>query len=1237
MRLTLLLVQACLCASVSSAQNFQSTLLEKNQQPSSAAIPPAANDDWMSVATAHLDKETYHFKNTGNEYAVLNQKQKLVFGLSANKMIVKPAENSPSWNSSFQLLSVGNREASATASLFSKDNYLKFITPAYDVEYINNEEGLRQNFIVKQKQPDVNNLEVRMKVAGTLRAAVTDNNVLQLIHQPSGKIYIQYDGLKVWDANHKALQASMTVSKNNELVINVIDANAVYPVTIDPLTHAAEWTVSADGVLTGLLTNLQLQVDALVGYSMAGLGDVNGDGFDDVAIGAPGAIDVIAGPATLVGAGAVFVYFGSANGLPATPSRTLRAITPLANALFGFSIAAGNVTGDAKADIIVGAPGESYNTTVTGLPTTATVTAGKVYVYRGQDLAAGSSSTFASVYLNGTNFFSNGVLGVLLANVNVNALFGFSVAVAGDMTNDGYGEIVVGAPGYAGVQLLDVRSGAAFIYYSGNLTSNIPVKLNPPSLLEFPLLSDITGLLFGFSVDGAGDYNKDGKQDVVVGAPGGLSLSLNNLLGGSAYVFAGKTDNTGINTTVQSQLTAGGSLVGPVANLFGYNVKGAKDPNGNRTGNIMVSAPAGNVLSNVLSGLRLKTGSIHVFNRNSAGGTHSPKQSFSSPRSGRLLSILALQPINLSVLFGTAMDNMRDVNCDGIGDIIVGEPLSTGVGLVGVNAVGGNAYVFLGRADSTYNPNPYWALDNVVSQGLGINAASMIGYSVAGAGNTYGAARGVRALVGAPGKALDFSSGLLALGNTLGTLFDFAAGGNGLGKSYAFGFDCDRYAFYPDVNVTLVNVSVPGNVQTNDAVPAGTTYGTPVPLSGNPAGGTINMNPDGSYTFIATTPGIYSYTVQSCAPNKGCQNVTLTITVVNTTSLQKPPVANTDIAITKANTSVTIRTLANDAAGVPDRKLVPASVTITNSPKWGTATVDPVTGNIIYTPMALYTGMDTLTYTVSDDVAPVAGQAGAIQIIRIDPQEGAINNTLAADDYVSVFAGVTATGNVTNNDSDAEGNTQTVVAQNLTIPGKGQFVLNTDGSFSFVPEAGFSGPVSFTYTTCDNGTPSVCAGATLYIMVLVNVNPDITPSTRISNGTFIEPVATMRNFVIEVNEVYGNAIDNALVPVQVRVFKSDNFSYTFVPTETSAAVPGTIAVNNPDWNLIQNTPTLMVFELKAGSTINGYNVSKINIRMQVLAGAAQGTESQTVTIINGSGTETNYTNNSIVRILNIVH
>ncbi len=131
---------------------------------------------------------------------------------------------------------------------------------------------------------------------------------------------------------------------------------------------------------------------------------------------------------------------------------------------------------------------------------------------------------------------------------------------------------------------------------------------------------------------------------------------------------------------------------------------------------------------------------------------------------------------------------MLDVNCDNIGDIIVGEPLSTAVPFLGANVVGGAAYIYLGNADGSYQPAPYWDLNITVSPLLGVNASSLLGYSVAGAGYVKGRSQGVRSLVGGPSNCLDFGAGLLNLGNTLGVLFDFTFDDNGLGKSYTFPF-----------------------------------------------------------------------------------------------------------------------------------------------------------------------------------------------------------------------------------------------------------------------------------------------------------------------------------------------------------------------------------------------------------------------------------------------------------------
>jgi hypothetical protein len=770
---------------VSQAQDHQQIILSDNSTQNKLSKGTDAN--WMNAAEKYLSESEYYFQQEpGNIFVTTNRKQRTGFSIAGNKLTIQPIQfssSSPSWNTSLDLIQISKnindpKLVYLPPLIKTEKQYLTYSYRDFVVEYINNEKGLRENFIINKKPTGDQQLQISLQIIGTLVPKSFAKKSIEFIDPTSHKTMLEYDGLTVWDANKTPLTAYMQLDGNIlQLVVN--DKNATYPITVDPLSHTPEWTASADAVLPSLFTNNALEVNSMLGYSVEGVGDVNGDGYDDVAIGAPGAIDIMH-----INSGAVFVYFGSATGLPLTPSKVLRPSSSITGDLFGFSIAAGNVIGDSKNDIIVGAPGDTYTTPVSGLPSSASVTAGKVYIFRGEDLdTAASPSPVDSVFLTGSGFFSNGILGVIASNVSINALFGFSVGVVDDLNGDGLAEVIVGAPGYASLGLLAVKSGAAFVYDSSALANNTPVQLTPPAagLLG---IADLGGLLFGFSVDGAGDYNKDGKPDIVVGAPAGVNI-LTNLLGGSAYIYYG--NGTSVNTTFGTQLTAGGSLLGSIANLFGYKVKGVKNASDIRNGNVMVSAPNGNLLSNVVGGLNLSSGSINVFvAKSSPAASESPTQSFGSPRGASLLTILSGQNINVDALFGASMDNMLDINCDGIGDIIVGEPLSTGVGLISTNLVGGDAYLFTGNADGTYNPTPIWTLENQVTADFGINSASLLGYSVAGAKYTNGVTNPVRALIGAPGQALDFSSGVFNLTGTFSTLYNFTSTNDNLGKAYTY-------------------------------------------------------------------------------------------------------------------------------------------------------------------------------------------------------------------------------------------------------------------------------------------------------------------------------------------------------------------------------------------------------------------------------------------------------------------
>ncbi len=335
----------------------------------------------------------------------------------------------------------------------------------------------------------------------------------------------------------------------------------------------------------------------------------------------------------------------------------------------------------------------------------------------------------------------------------------------------------------------------------------------------------------------------------------------------------------------------------------------------------------------------------------------------------------------------------------------------------------------------------------------------------------------------------------------------------------------------PDINATFINIPIPGNVHTNDDVPAGTTYGTPA-LSSSPGGSThvITMNPDGSYVFTGSQPGIYVYEVPVCAPGlppPPCRNETLTITVI--APYLYPPVAQTDITTTLQGVPVTLNTLANDVAGNVGGIIDPSSVTIVsatapNPLTEGNLSVDLSTGKITFAPVPAFTGVVTYSYQVCDNTLPTALCATAVQQVTVLPT-GSPNTTEAVDDYnvtpQAVNLIVSADAGVLANDNDPDGNHQMVITTApITVPKKGTVTIAPDGSYVFVPIPVFRGGVGFPYTIRDNGTPPAFASATLYFIVTsFNTDPDI-------NATFVNvPVSgdVHNNDDVIVNTTYGTS------------------------------------------------------------------------------------------------------------------
>jgi len=291
----------------------------------------------------------------------------------------------------------------------------------------------------------------------------------------------------------------------------------------------------------------------------------------------------------------------------------------------------------------------------------------------------------------------------------------------------------------------------------------------------------------------------------------------------------------------------------------------------------------------------------------------------------------------------------------------------------------------------------------------------------------------------------------------------------------------------PDFNATYVDVPVDGNVNTNDEVDVATTYGPAPVLVSKPAGSldVLAMNSDGTYTFTGNTVGVYVYEVPACIPPlvSGCQRASLTITVVDYLEPDLRPIANLDIGTTDVNTDITLVSLENDRCVVTTGCLLDqTSVSITEIPRnGGTAVVNGSNGNITYTPPTNFVGSDTLQYSVCVDGEPT-NCATAYQIITVIAST-AVNSTIAADDFTATQQSTPVSGNVSTNDSDPEGDSQTVTAQ-VTTNAAGTLTLSTDGSYTFTPDESFFGPVDFPYTTCDDNASVECASATLHILVV---------------------------------------------------------------------------------------------------------------------------------------------------------
>lgn len=269
------------------------------------------------------------------------------------------------------------------------------------------------------------------------------------------------------------------------------------------------------------------------GYSVAIGGDINGDGYSDILVGAPYADNGITNN------GKVYIYYGNLpNRMDTTPDIVIRGVE--SNDHLGFAVSpAGDVNGDGFDDIIIGAP-DAYRSNPP--------LAGSAYIFYGGPFLGDKPGYPDNLYADDAD--------VILTGEESQDKFGSSTSWAGDFNGDGYGDVIVGAP------LAHVNGntmGQAYIYFGGPaMNADVDVTITAAAFKDW----------LGSSVSRAGDVDANGCGDVVVGAPyadaGGIDR-------GAAYILYGHGRACdGMSPPQSIDLSNAGSSVGVLNGSVDY-------------------------------------------------------------------------------------------------------------------------------------------------------------------------------------------------------------------------------------------------------------------------------------------------------------------------------------------------------------------------------------------------------------------------------------------------------------------------------------------------------------------------------------------------------------------------------------------------------------------------------------------------------------------------------------------
>ena len=810
--------------------------IETETIPQEIAGLPGVTEDWWQKVQAQILEDMYAFTleesaeggppvyrgyNTAHNFEISLAAGNLRLAKSTGE--AEEAGKQPGWSLELRTTGLGfegHVRPAPPGETTAEGNRLDLGRAGLAEWYLNDENGLEQGFtIAAPPAGGGEQVMVEMSLETDLTPILVGGGAAIEFTQPGGNVVVlRYGELAAYDAAGQALAGHMELAGcaggvGCTLRLVVEAGGAAYPLTINPQITTPAWSalgenandffgsaaasagdVNNDGyddLIIGATyggygkvylyygsvngpgegPDLNMTGEYLgdnFGHAVAPAGDVNGDSYDDFIVGAPGYY------VTEPNQGKVYLYYGSPNGPSGGGNWTATGETNYRGG-FGWSVAsAGDLNGDGYGDLIVGAP-SYYNNR------------GKVYVFRGA--ASGPVQTW---YQDGA--VTDGVKG---------DQYGFSVASAGDLNNDGFDDIVIGAPYF------DDDPGGSNPFPDQGRVYVYPGRAAPPYVggIIWAGRLFVTGANFGYSVAPAGDVNGDGYADLAVGAQGYDNLK------GRVYVYHGAENYLGSSDRAADWSAAGEG--GP--DHFGYAVASAGDLNGDTYDDLVVGAPFyGNP----------DQGKAYVYH-GSAGGLE-----------GSAAWSATGEP-NSNV--GSAVAAAGDVNGDGFSDLLIGDS--------GYDDHRGKASLYQG---TPWGLNPSYSFDWTAG---GEQAANQFGYTLGAAGDVNGdgfsdLAVGAPAYDGQRGKAYVFPGTPAGLSLTPFWIASGAYAGDQFARSVATAGDVNKDG-YDDLVV-----GAPGN--DDNGTSAGRVYlfyGSHAGLASAPGWSSAGVNSRDRFGAAAATAG----------------------------------------------------------------------------------------------------------------------------------------------------------------------------------------------------------------------------------------------------------------------------------------------------------------------------------------------------------------------------------------------